>query len=130
MIARGIALAVSVAGFGWFLTLGPGDRTATFIGLVICIPPAVLTYRLAVQVCRLRPELGPVVLMAGSAVRMAWAVGAVFLVADRTAGWGTDPTSVANYTTVAYLFTLTVETAALVGRLSEPRAADARPTGG
>lgn len=130
MIARGVAAAVLLTGLwiGWSF-LEPGDRVAAAVGFAICLPPAVLTYRLAVRICRVRPDLGPVALMAGSGLRMAWAVGMVFLVADRATEWGTRPTTVANFTTGAYLLTLAGETAALARRLTEPRPSDVGPAG-
>lgn len=106
-----------------------GWAAAPLFGLAVCVPPAVVTYRIAVAVCRRWPEAGPTVLMAATAVRMGWAVVAVFTLAPRAPAWGTTPTAVAEWTTGFYLLTLAAESALLVRRLNRP-AAVPPPAGG
>jgi hypothetical protein len=97
-----------------------GTAAAALFGLAVCLSPVVVTYRVAVAVCRRWPEVGPTVLMAAAAVRMGWAVLAVFLLAGLAPGWGTTPTAVAEWTTGFYLLTLAAESALLIRRLDRP----------
>jgi hypothetical protein len=91
--------------------------------LLVCLPPAVVTLAVVGRVARRWPEFGPVVIVAGTGLRLCWAVVAVALLGERAESWGTTRGRVAEWVTAFYLVTLAFETGLLVRRLSVRRPA-------
>lgn len=96
---------------------GPQYLPAT-IGLLVCLPAAAVTLVVVEWGARRLPEFGPVIVVAGTGLRLCWAVGWVALVGDLAESWGTTRGRVAEWVTAFYLVTLALEVGLLVRRLS------------
>jgi hypothetical protein len=126
VLAVALLVATALMGYGVGLVIwGTGATVPASIGLAITLPTAVTTLVLIRAAGRLRPDAGPVAVMAGTFLRMIVAVGAVVALRNLAAGLGTTPDAIANWTVGFYVLTLAAETG-LLWWLS----ADRRPTGG
>lgn len=88
------------------------------VGLLVCLPAAVVTLVVIERVAARLPEFGPVAVVVGTGLRLCWAVGWVVLVGDLAESWGTTKGRVAEWVTAFYLVTLALEVGLLVRRLS------------
>ena len=106
-----ILLLTGFGGFAAAVALG-GNAVAApaALGLGITLPLALATLIAAIRICSVRPEIGPLIIMGATFLRMIWAFGAVALLHSHTAEFGTTPTDLAQWTTGFYLLTLAVET--------------------
>ena len=118
--------AVAVTSYGVALGVGgePVVVPAT-LGLAITLPPTLATLLAVVRVSQWKPDAGPVIVLAGTFLRMVWAVGVVAVLQGRATAFGTTSTAIAQWTTGFYLLTLAAETALLWRLLSQP----GRPSG-
>lgn len=97
---------------------GGGQYLPAAIGLLVCLPAAAVTLVVIGKVAKRLPEFGPVAVVAGTGLRLCWAVGWVALVGDLAESWGTTRGRVAEWVTAFYLVTLAFEVGLLVRRLS------------
>jgi len=88
-------------------------------GLLICLPVALLTLVLVLLVSRRWPLFGPLSALVATGLRLGWAVTAVYLLRKWAESYGTNRTTLAEWTTGFYLVTLLVETALLYRTLSK-----------
>lgn len=88
-------------------------KNAAKLAVAVTLPAAAVTLMAVLRVWRLKPEVGPAVVMAGTFIRMAVAVGAVVLLSDRATEFGTTADDLRLWATVFYLLTLMIETGLL-----------------
>jgi hypothetical protein len=125
-------LLVLVGGslLAWVLTLavwGTEAAPRAAWGLALTLPPAILTQSAVGLLARRHPEAGPTAVMAGTGLRMGWAVVAVSVLGGPVEKLGIPRQSLAEWTCGFYLVTLALETAALWGLLARPGAPKAGP---
>lgn len=106
------------------LSAGEVAKNAATLAVAITLPPAVTTMLAVVTVSRRWATAGPPIVMVGTFLRMGAAVGAVALLSDRAAEFGTTAAGLSEWTTGFYLLTLALETGLLWWLLS---GADRKP---
>ena len=99
-------------------SVGEEAKNAATLAMVITLPPAVTTLLAVVTVSRRWATAGPPIVMVGTFLRMGAAVGAVALLNDRAAEFGTTASALSEWTTGFYLLTLAIETGLLWWLLS------------
>lgn len=121
-----MALPLLILTGGTLLAFGAvavfADESATNaakLAVVVTLPAAAVTLMSVLKVWRLKPEVGPAVVMAGTFVRMAVAVGAVVVLSDRATEFRTTPDDLRLWATIFYLLTLILETGLLYIVLSK-----------
>lgn len=119
-VAVALLAAAALAGFGLgVLIWGAEAVVPAGLGLAITLPVAVVSLLLVAFVWRFRPVAGPAAVLAGTLLRMVWAVGLVAALRGRAAEFGTTPTALANWTTGLYVLTLAAETLLLCWLLAD-----------
>ena len=122
---------VAFAGFAAALVFGGGPvAVPAALALAITLPLAIATLVFTGLFCRIRPNLGPIAVLAGTFLRMIWSLGAVALLRSRAVEFGTTPDAIAQWTAGFYVLTLAVETLLLWGILSNASRAKSPPVDG
>ena len=110
-VAVALLAAAAVAGFGLgVLIRGTQAAVPAGLGLAITLPVAAVSLVLVTRVWQFRPDAGPVAVVAGTGLRMVWAMGVVFVLRGPAAELGTTPEAIANWTAALYVWTLAAET--------------------
>lgn len=113
-VAVALLAAVALAGYGLgVLIWGAEAVVPAGLGLAITLPLAAVSLVLVKVVWGLRPDAGPVAVVAGTFLRMAWAMGVVAVLRGPAAEFGTTPQAIANWTAGLYVLTLAAEAALL-----------------
>jgi len=109
-----VLLAVSGLGLGIaFLLPGEQNRVPAILGLAIVLPPAMFSMLAVGTIAKRWPQLGVTVIVAGTGLRLGWAVVAVAALGNKVERWNTTPEALANGTTAYYLLLLATETVLL-----------------
>ncbi len=108
----------SLASYGVAVAVAPTATLPAAYGLGITLPPALVSLTAVVVVAERWPLAGPTAVIAGTGLRMAWALVAVSLLGRTVEKVGIPRDSLAEWTCGFYLVTLALETAALWGRLA------------
>lgn len=109
-VAVALLAAVALAGYGFgVLIWGTQAVVPAGLGLAITLPMAAVSLVLVTLVWRVRPDAGPVAVVAGTFLRMAWALAAVAVLRRPAAELGTTPEAIANWTAGLYVLTLAAE---------------------
>jgi hypothetical protein len=128
-IALLTAVPIIILGVGVAI-VGESAKIPATIGLAITLPQSILTFLAVVRVSRWKPEAGPVVVLAGTSLRMVWAVGVIAFLQSRNEAFGSTMTLISQWTTGFYLLTLAFETGLLWKLLSGPVQTHGSPSDG
>ena len=114
-----ILLAVSGLGLGGVFSLsGSEHRVPAALGMAIVLPPALFSMLAVLMVAKRWPQLGITVIVAGTLLRLGWAMVAVAALGKSAELRETTPSALAGWTTAFYLLLLATETALLWGNLN------------
>jgi hypothetical protein len=127
MLAASLIMIGVSAGF-WLIANSVAQRgTEAGLALAIVLPPALMTMGFTAAVSRRWPQLGITTVLAGTGLRMLWALVLVARLGKNAERYGTTSTALAEWTTGFYLMTLLLETV-LLGWLLNASAKPVAPT--
>lgn len=113
LLGAGVGL-IAAECLGW---AGVSTLLPVAVATGLCLLPSTATMLLASAVFRQAPQLGPVVVMLGTAMRMVVAVVGVVLLAEVLARYGVPRNQFAGWVTYLYIVTLAAECAVLIAAL-------------